>query len=1645
MNELPQGMVVEEIGAEASPLAPPTPIQKVNALPQGMVVEDLAPKEEAPTITDEPKVEVAPKGMVVEKLPVEQPPTLAVMAQGVMSSLGEAEYLARGASAGIYGLFSKDMADQQFKRADERKEAMSTAVLTKEQQAAASIPQEIAGGLAGMGPYLASGAVAPTASLVTMAMSSGYNTAADLISKNVDLMRAEAAGFIKGAGTWLMGKAPAYTKTVPGTIIVGAGANVGQGVTTDYVIREMFPDREDLRKEFDPWDPRKRAVEAGAGSVAGLAFRQVHISGVKAAERQKAKEQTEISRIMATEVIPELSKLISDPSGPRHTGQTLESLISDGRTISELDQTTGIETVTTRAGNLKEALELILERPDVEPWQKALAEQLRRGSNYLGLHEVPVDGHPPVGQKGVYRLNDEPAPNLGEADSIGVKPTTKDLVTTVLHEAVHASLGKALQSSEGLSRTRNGGWKRADGSVITNPADILLANKVEKFNEIYTLGRNRALKAAGLSDEQIRAIGDVESYKTWLRTKLLQERVTNPENVENLKDLLYPWASMDEFAAGLTTNTTFVKSLKEHKLTDLEVGQLKVHSPKTVKHVWDAVKRVINNLLGAPSDNYYYNVALDHLAGVYDTVTPRQRADRTTEYGAVRNDLRTDFTDNAGKMSKLMLQRISKVIQLSNTKEMLVTRLMAQSTNETWRSFVASHADSIWDNYRHVVEAAENSDYSKFSESERRMIADDRTLDQFVHEDLVNHIEDGIVKKPLKQFEDLKSFGTFVFSPQILNSMKKGYTAAIMRFVNNSVYEYKSMSEIIYHDALAHYQDFNNLERKSSLKLVDTIIHYDTTRGRLSLKALNARWIPDDVLRQRGHTDAEIQAYHGITKGSEFLWDLSNQALIKRGEEPIEFIPGYMPHVMVGAYKVFVKRVVPGPRGLPEERVVAVRGFKLRQSAEKFAKELSSGKFDDEHGSYRPQIDVQTRLPYKIRHHRELEGTLMADIQDQINTYQSSLSLSPEALQVLEKMDTSNLVGKSKHTLERSDIAGYLGYEGVKNNFLERFGIGDPTNNQLLKLWQNHARNVVDFYKNTMWQKEIYEPLTEEQPLTINGTTYYGRLLKPEGKDKSVLLKHLGEFGGNFTGSNTNKFKLIDDALQDISVKIGVDPLLYREMVRGARNLLSLTKLRANPGNYVANSIQPIHTMGQLYWVNHMLRMSGMDEKDLPSPTVSFSKAIVQRVGTMSPEMLGAVGRARENHRLDAQLDYELGAKQLSPILNLLNKLSLGEVTTSIESGSRLMTFMIAFEHFRKVYPNDLSRAESAATQLMEQVMVNYSQESRPLMYQNTGVIGESISPFAVFRNGYIGNTMLMAQAIIEKPSLHALKPMLVSQLTYLATAGLIGIIGANEYNMIVNFINARAPEMDLPTMEELIYKLGLPDWLSFGLLSTGTKQIPGLENGAYFGSSMNAVGGDDVFSSALAPFVTSMASILGLAGKEILSSMTEAVLPVSPSDYYKVGKQLIPPILQPYYEKSVMAPDSNVAPKSSSLVGGYEREPADWRAFMVTGRKSFAEMHETGQNRIRSENEKYRKATVSKLVDLGVEISFGRNPGVTLEELKRRAMIERVPPEEFAKKIVAERFKRMTPQKYRDLSKSGTASGTNNILDYNLLNPREE
>jgi hypothetical protein len=855
--------------------------------------------------------------------------------------------------------------------------------------------------------------------------------------------------------------------------------------------------------------------------------------------------------------------------------------------------------------------------------------------------------------------------------------------------------------------------------------------------------------------------------------------------------------------------------------------------------------------------------------------------------------------------------------------------------------------------------------------------------------------------------QDITATGTNFLNPNTIRILKdKGFAGAAIKFMIDKMKMYAYQSDVLYQKMKEATKPYDDLPNRSKLKVFGVMSYFDSPQGTARLKNQGLQWPTDQMLRHHGLDDSQVAAAKAIFKFEDIAYSLENQRFMKRnGGSQLERKPGHMPHFHDGGpYKVFLQSRNGG------DEIIRVQGFKTRYFANKYAQKMLSQGF-------RVAADPQTKELVRVNKYDDINDSLITNYQQVAKTWFNLEKLGSAGIAEIQRVEDAFMKDQGKHQLERSGVKGFTG---------EFSGKPDPESgvwtklayhvfkySPALKIYDRYAKNVAEGWKNDMFLSDVFHPLMNTDAGYMSGNLHGGALFEKLPNAANYIRR----LGYNFIGKNINNFYMLDNAIRDFSVALGVDPHMYRTFARSARNFLSLVKLRINPANTLNNAVQPVHMLSWLMYTDQRYGMSG-------KPLKAFAKVTGKNFRPDS-DARAALIWMREMRGLAPQLDSELGVKMDGRMSKTLHTLTLGHVNPFVEQFGRTTSFLVAFEHYKDVFNGDVVKAREAAMLATEQIMVNYDRTNRPLMYQNFGVLGELASPFAVFRNAYIGNTYLMTKmmvkAVRENPkNIKFYAPWLAMQATYLTLAGALGMVGVSEYNAIADTINSVTGEETMLRAEDAMFKYGWSDGAIFGLPSNALKMVPGLEEGAYIGGSGSAIGLDDLTSSAMAPFLKALFSLGGLTINAAKSTISDAA-PPSLSDVYKAGRQFIPGVFMGHYEKAFQGEGTDVALKSSAVEAATERTKAGERAVMFTGRTSIPEYRRRSVERAVERGSSLEARQRTKLVEQAADLAEGKPTMWTSDKILKRADELGLPPEELSEKVVEEINRRRVPARTRD------------------------
>ena len=1156
------------------------------------------------------------------------------------------------------------------------------------------------------------------------------------------------------------------------------------------------------------------------------------------------------------------------------------------------------------------------------------------------------------------------------------KMTSRDTYRDVTHEVGHAVTKGIVSQLENALRVQ-----RTTGQGPTDPRLVPLLDRYQKMQEKWVAARDvvgtrliedmaknhpsllQQAEAQRLIDTSTKQVIDWDAFHEFSKAN-------------NYKDV-YAWTAFKEFLAVALENPT----QRTHTAPNSQnltggisiVRDLKVKDQQSTGDVnWNPTSNALTKELYGMAGSLFGDLGnSSFLKHMYDGIFQLAQGQAQLQTKPADMLARAKAVDHH---SRFLVAEIAKALETSNSVPEFTIKLENISSMPNWRKWALDNASAIFKNSPYIRIMGDS--FREFDSSQLSSVKG-RTEHFQTVDDLFASFP-----KDLSQQRDINpTLIRWVIGPQQKNMMNLPKVAGdILRFYHEQMGQNNDFKAKLYHSLAQHMDLFNNLPEASRLKVQDLARSFDgDMRAKVDMKRQGIWWPDDAMIARKGQfSPEEVAAYKEIGNMEARAYDVLKAYAIKMGLEVPERIPGHFPHVWKGPFKVFIKRDA-DPKAGVKEKLYMVKDFETRLFAEAFVKKLDAGHypgFSLQKNDKGEGVRVATIKDYEL-------GVIAAMMQDD-RAYKQFVTFSPEMQEVAGRIDSDHAVGFQKHAENRSEIHGWLGEMPRKYDLIDKI-MGKPYRDKrnYLAIYEQYAKAVSDSFANAVFAEDVHNRLfLKNQNILENKHSEYSEIIK----NFPVLAKHLEEMFMNHTGMAENKLRSLDEAAMQLSSdKIGVSPYLYRQAIKQARNLLSLIFTRYNPGNWIFNYTQPQHTYSLLYFVNKQRKDNGLSTTDISS---IFTDIVTGKKLTRDEHE--ALAYARDNHILDPQAEYQVRAKATTKSQKAVEAVSLGRVPTAIEAGGRELSYLIAYKYFKQVLGDSIA-ARRSATELMGETMVNYDRSNRPLMFQSFGSVGELLSPFAVYRNAWMGNLIMFGKmAFADKGNFDAWKPLLVSQATFLMTAGALGIVGWSEYDQIMRWLKGWAPEEfgDWPDSRVIMAKMKVPDAVKFGLLAEATKFFPGTPEGVTISGSGTAVGLDDMFDPNIVPFAQAVAKLSGVTLKAITGSTPTA------SEKYEALSGVLPGQGKFILDKLYQAPGVNTSFSAGKLTGGTDMNFADSVSQAVWGKPSLKTTNARDQIRHLKTIDDKQKVGLKRLVELVVDRLAGSND-LELSELYTRAFEE--------------------------------------------------
>lgn len=1491
-----------------------------------------------------------------------------------------------------------------------------SAALTPEQEANMGFGKKLVQGVGSMVPAVMLAALGGgIPAMVTLTGVGSIGNKLKEVEEGESLTGAMASGIPSAMIDAAANALPIYGQTIAKAGGISAASNVVSGFFTDMVNKEILTATGDVNfaQRYDPADLERRAIDGILGFGMGAAAKY----GEKRAGRWTKEER---DAIFQDGFIPEMQKVFDkynanikeydftpytpldaiDPS--LKWSAVMQDVIQgkfigpDGQPVSGPDRYNVIlDFIAKNATDSEERSQAAYFHSMLDFFKQPNASLEERP-----MGEMPVAAGDTAGSP----------VNRVRLDAAAATPKT------FLHEMKHVISMDAIKWYQAAKK---------DFDLVRNPQAENIYRVMEGLDKIYANFGNEILKKN--YPRAARWIEDHPNLSMEQKVNALRTKFPDEPDSYGLKDF-------DEFVAETLTNKQFRKEvLGKVTLSPTKSKEWMAHLGPT-NSVKDWIVRGLN--IVNDSDKTVGELANYHLANLIDVLARGGSKDpnnaysfdamikrefdagkSTEELSAARGENNKIWEDAADHY----MRKIAQILSSDGSDEEKGTRIGLLFPQKEYKELIRRNLPKLLDN-RAKLEALFKDFVYDESSGKGKLGQDDRNIE---------NIFDSVFKDgKINELDDISKLGTNVMGADQLSLIKQTKTRGgqILKAFNDKINEYRRMKEQLYYDFLEHQKPFFALKNKQRIRVMEEASFWDRPSMRAFLKAKELWWPTDAMLKNRGLTDVEVAAYRSLANGYDQMYTVLNGAAKSMykamglwgedrsillgenatGEFELQRIPGFMPHFHDGPIKVMLKIHT----GKNTHRMI-MKGFNHIWQAERYIKKtMKAG---------HPEIEIvpgdKGKL-YRVQKDRSPALGITPTLVEHYNSYRNFAMLAPEIANKIAQLDIDDARGYNKSLMKRENVSGYKNEADFSPKMKVLLGLDFLPNRAAIEsfaLYQRYARSVADFAGNSFFVNDVYSPLIKSKSADY-----------PQGRFDQIeplenLVNYITAQTKNFTGENINHFKPFDDFISDIAMKLKLNPHFFKFLNRNVRGLLSMVKLRT-VRNWWANFQQPLNGIGMLYHFAIENGLTPINGGEKHSPFTSLGWAYKELAGQQTAEGKFALEWAAAKHITDELQDVHVGLDPDTYWAKLLDKLFLGEINKTIERSSRKAVFLSSYKYFTQFYHNKIQALE-AADRATRVIMVNYDKAARAHMFQNFGITGEFLSPFAQYRNSYLGNTYLMFRDIARNPTkFENYKPFLAGQMIYLMQAGMLGIIGAAEYNYLAQLWNEYADEgLELPTLEVAAMKLGAPDWFTFGITSEMSKKLPGVPEGVYLGVSASAPNLNNLASPPLVPFLTAMASFALIPVKEVVALLSD--YPGSSSDdLYAAAKQLIPPNLVPVLDE-YMANTNGVGPRATSLEGYVDRSDSAKRGQMMTGAMGLDEWKQRMvEQRLKNKlmtMDKMVKALSNKVVDQMEGLPFG----IALNDAYEKAV--RINPiltlEDFSASVAKERESRLTSKRTRE------------------------
>lgn len=617
----------------------------------------------------------------------------------------------------------------------------------------------------------------------------------------------------------------------------------------------------------------------------------------------------------------------------------------------------------------------------------------------------------------------------------------------------------------------------------------------------------------------------------------------------------------------------------------------------------------------------------------------------------------------------------------------------------------------------------------------------------------------------------------------------------------------------------------------------------------LSAKLLAAEGKDVDVTKAFEFNGWEKRVLESWNRAKDQALDDFNQMRQAKGLEPVEPRLNYLASMFTGNFRMLVKK---------DGKTVGWINGNSKAELQDAMKHFEGQGYE---------FGNPSRIPYaRSKDFQKMLARRMAAFDEVINIFGKS---DPEVAEFSSRME--NLISKQaydyldfkQHFKEKSGVFGAEGMKKWKDAHANAYDLWNAQAEYIRMVNQWVAQQKVEpDIKKVLVDSNIRDTMPNAAKLSENiYNNAFGRL-------ESIQV--LEKFADAYVAAVNSDFV---NAVPGGKQLQKINPF---EAMRGIKNWALYSALALNPGFMASQVIQvpsATSTMMQYFadlgiqgnkgqslsfglWdtANHSPKMRALAQMAAKNLGESLPDGFVSDVGQYFNKY------AEENHIINPHILEKTDLYSKNPALRLVQQADekLGGTISRPEEMTRRWAFnTLAHYLYSAGFPKE--KAAEMAEVATSVSMVDYSRQSRPMIYNRLGMLGDMASTVTTFKhNAY---TQLATYGFNKAP-----KTLMTMMGIQLLLGGLVGMYALDDADDVWSIIRSIAPETfkDTPGIKEFIMRNADEFW-AFGGLAAGSRFI--MPEGIDIGTKFSM---DNLFPDSAAEAMFPLLSALVQTGEGI-------------------------------------------------------------------------------------------------------------------------------------------------------------------------------